>query len=289
MAWLSTPDSDMLAQQSWPVTATRAWLVGFAYWLIFLLMLEPGNIFGSHGGLDPRQEVLRIAAAALLGSSISPLVLMSVSRFPMEGERVWRNAVLQFLGALLVSAGLIFLSCVLAEWLLASERRPFLVALRQEFKFNWMLVTFCTITFIGFFHTRFAHHLFGLEKPRPYPVVPYLSTIAVKSRSEIMRVSVGDVCWIEAQGNYLALHSGGVTHLLRDSIANLQAKLNPDEFIRVHRGAIVAVRAVAGMSPAGSGDAELRMTNGCVVRLSRKYRAVFLKAWNSRERGGPKP
>src|SRR4051812_11018492 len=119
----------------WPprlVAAARACLVGFVYWLAFLLVLEPGNIFGSGGGHDLRQEVLRITLASLLGCSLSPLVLASVLRFPVEGDRAGRNAAIQLAGSLLISAVLIVLSCVLADWFLASEQRPFAVALLEE-------------------------------------------------------------------------------------------------------------------------------------------------------------
>jgi hypothetical protein len=267
-----------------PAAAARACLVGFVYWLVFLLVLEPGNIFGD-GGHELGEEVLRISLAALLGCSISPLVLTSVLRFPVEGERAGRNAAIHLAGILLVSALLIAVSCVLADWFLASERRPFAVALREEFKFNWLLVAFCTATIVGFFHTRFAQSLCGLAAAQPAPPKPaedHLSTIAVKLRGETVQLALQDVHWIEAQGNYLALHTGSETHLVRDSLGSMEPRLNPRDFVRVHRGSIIAVSRVTGISPLGSGDANLRLHNGTDVRLSRKYRAAFLGVWGSK-------
>jgi hypothetical protein len=265
--------------------AARACLVGFVYWLIFLLVLEPGNIFGSDRGHELGEEALRISMAALLGCSISPLVLTSALRFPVEGARAGRNAAIHLAGILLVAAILIAASCVLADWFLASERRPFAVALREEFKFNWLLVAFCTATLAGFFHTRFAQSLCGLAAPQPASPtqgVHYLSSIPVKLRGETVRLALQDVHWIEAQGNYLALHTGSETHLVRDSLGSMEPRLNPRDFVRVHRGAIVAVGRITGLSPLGSGDASLRLHNGSDVRLSRKYRATFLGAWGGK-------
>jgi two-component system LytT family response regulator len=84
---------------------------------------------------------------------------------------------------------------------------------------------------------------------------------------------------MEAQGNYLALHEGAEAHLLRENLGSIEAKLNPQEFVRVHRGAIVSLGRVEGITPLGSGDASLRLKNGVELRLSRKYRHAFLAAW----------
>jgi hypothetical protein len=259
-----------------------AGLIGFVYWLVFLLVLEPGNLAGSDGH-DVGQEVLRMSLAALLGSSISPLVLASVLRFPVEGQRASRNAVVLFAGILLVSAGLIAASCVLADWFLAKEQRPFLVALRVEFAVNWLLVAFCTATLVALFHTRIVQGLCGVGVSSPSEVAQadrHISVIPVKVRGETMQLDLKDVHWIEAQGNYIALHTGSQTHLVRDSLATFESKLDPRDFVRVHRGSIVAVSRVEGMSPLGSGDANLRLPGRAEVRLSRKHRSAFLALWS---------
>lgn len=265
-----------------PATAARASLVGYVYWLVFLLVLEPGNIFGSDGGHNLGQEILRISLAAVLGCSISPLVVTSVLRFPVEGKHAGRNAAIHLVGILVVSAVLIAMSCVLADWFLVSERRPFPVALREEFQVNWLLVAFCTATIVGFFHTRLAQGLCGLTASLPpTPEKEYLSSIPVKLRGETVQLSLEDVQWIEAQGNYLALHTAtGETHLVRDRLGNIEQRLNPYNFVRVHRGSIVAIGWVKGVSPMGSGDASLRLHDGSEIRLSRNYRAAFLGAWD---------
>jgi len=265
-------------------TSPRAWILGIVYWLGFLLMLEPGNIAGSGGRLVVGQEILRIGAATLLGTSVTPLILASVRRFPVEGDAAWRNAAVQLIASLALAALLMVVSCILADWLLASEHRPFPLALRQEFEHNWLLVAFCIVSLIGFAHTQFARHILGIrQKVVLQPPSPeYLSSIPLKMRGELVRVELSNVDWIEAQGNYLALHEGGEVRLLRENIATIETKLNPDEFVRVHRGAIVSLSRVEGISPLGSGDASLRLRSGIELRLSRKYRGAFLAAWRNR-------
>jgi len=247
------------------------------------MVLEPGNIFGSGGKLVASQEILRITAATLLGTSVTPLILALVRRFPVEGDAVWRNATVQLIASLALSAGLIVISCVLADWLLVSERRPFQLALRHEFEHNWSLVAFCVITLIGFAHTQFAQYLLGNGQIRaPRLLSPeYLSSIPLKVRGELVCVQFGNVDWMEAQGNYLALHEGDEAHLIRENLGSIETKLNPHEFVRVHRGAIVSLSRVEGMTPLGSGDASLRLRSGVELRLSRKYRRTFLAAWRN--------
>jgi DNA-binding LytR/AlgR family response regulator len=262
-------------------TRPRAWILGIVYWLAFLMVLEPGNIFGSGGKLVVSQEILRITAATLLGTSVTPLILTLVRRLPVEGRAVWRNAAIQLFASLALSAVLIAISCVVADLLLASEHRPFQQALRQEFQHNWSLVAFCIITLIGFAHTPFARYLLGNGKTRTVRAVSpeYLSSIPVKVRGELVHVQFRDVEWMEAQGNYLALHEGDETHLIRENLGSLEAKLDPRKFVRVHRGAIVSLDRVEGITPLGSGDASLRLASGAEPRLSRKYRRAFLAAW----------
>ena len=261
-------------------TSPRAWILGIVYWLAFLMVLEPGNIFGSGGKLVVSQEILRITAATLLGTSVTPLILTLVRRFPVEGKAVWRNAAIQLAASLLLSAVLIAVSCVLAEWLLANEHRPFRKALVQEYQHNWSLVAFCIITLIGFAHTQFARDFLGTGKAPAGRPPEYLSSLPLKLRGELVHVQFRDVDWMEAQGNYLALHQGGETHLVRENLGSIEAKLNPREFMRVHRGAIVPLSRVEGITPLGSGDASLRLTSGAELRLSRKYRRAFLAAWH---------
>jgi len=259
----------------------RAWILGAVYWLAFLMVLEPGNIFGSGGKLTAGHEILRITAATLLGTSVTPLILALVRRFPVEGGAAWRHAAIQLAASLVLSAVLIVISCLLADWLHLSGHPPFRLALRVEFQHNWSLVAFCIVTLIGFAHTPFARHILGTKQVRPSIAPPsqYLSSLPFKVRGELVCVQFSNVDWIEAQGNYLALHEGAETHLVRENLGSVEAKLDPREFVRVHRGAVVSLGRVEGITPLGSGDASLRLASGAELRLSRKYRRTFLAAW----------
>jgi two-component system LytT family response regulator len=103
--------------------------------------------------------------------------------------------------------------------------------------------------------------------------------IAYKSRKGESFVDVDRVDWIEAQGNYVALHVGPQAHLVRDTLANIQRQLDPARFVRIHRRAIVAVDRITAIQPEGNGDATLRLVDGRELRASRSHRKAIRDHW----------
>ena len=250
--------------------------IGFAYWLAFLLSLEPGNIASAVGtgiGVAWLEETRRILAASLLGCAATPLLLEQVRRFPVGGPRWRRNVLVQGLGSVAAAAGLVAISCVLASWFLPSERRPLGLALRQELVGNGPLVTFCITAFIALGHAfRFSETAGSRQVQATIPSSPHLTAIPVKARGRVTLIDVADIDWIETQGNYVALHVGRDTHLIRESLARLEAQLDPSAFLRVHRRTIIAANRIVSATSLGSGDAEITLKDGTSVRLSRTYR-----------------
>ena len=91
-------------------------------------------------------------------------------------------------------------------------------------------------------------------------------------------LSVSEVEWIEAAGDYVRLHVGSKYYLVRVSMAHLEEALDPCAFGRIHRGAIVRLESVRGIVPIHHGDAEVHLKNGTVLKLSRSYRDAFRQA-----------
>jgi two-component system LytT family response regulator len=263
---------------AWVPALAREIGFGFLYWLAFLLVLEPDNILRmvqAGGGPGWDEEIARIAVASLLGGLASPLLLALVRNYPIEGTATWRHAAIEAAAGALISSALIFISCVLADWFMPSEHRPFLVALREELISNWAPVLFSVAGFLAIAHaSRFVREIQSLKLVAP-PVIPapaYLSNISIKERGRISIVQFSNVDWIETQGNYLALHVGPTVHLLRESLARLEPQLDPTKFARIHRRLIVAKDRIREVTSAGAGDALLRLADGTELRLSRLYR-----------------
>ncbi len=91
-------------------------------------------------------------------------------------------------------------------------------------------------------------------------------------------VDVDDLVWIEADGDYVALHASGHRYLLRESLYQLSHKLDSTRFLRVHRCAIVRVDQIAELMPRANRDAILRLRDGTTLRASRTYVDALLAA-----------
>ena len=101
---------------------------------------------------------------------------------------------------------------------------------------------------------------------------PYLSRLVVRSTKSVTVVDLTEVDWIGSDDDYVELHAGARTHLVRGTLGALEAQLDPAEFVRIHRSAIVRVSRVKELVPRLHGDYEVRLTTGVRLRLSRSYR-----------------
>jgi len=102
----------------------------------------------------------------------------------------------------------------------------------------------------------------------------YPSRLTIKSGEHTVFVEVSDVDCIEAAGNYAILHVGGTNHILRETLANLEAKLSPKRFLRVSRSAIVNLDRIKAVQPATRGDHVVILKNGKEFTLTRGVREV---------------
>jgi two-component system LytT family response regulator len=117
-------------------------------------------------------------------------------------------------------------------------------------------------------HERFREWLLAQE------AAAYPSRLTVKSGEHTVFVEVKDVDCIEAAGNYAILHTGAQNHVLRETLANLEAKLSPKRFLRVSRSAIVNLDRVKAVQPAARGDYIVVLKNGKELTLTRGVREV---------------
>lgn len=95
--------------------------------------------------------------------------------------------------------------------------------------------------------------------------------ILLRSGGEIYFVKAEDIDWIEAEGDYMKFHAAGRAHLLRETMANLEARLDAKRFIRIHRSTIVNIDRVKKLSPSFAGEYAVILQDGTKLRLSRGY------------------
>lgn len=104
-----------------------------------------------------------------------------------------------------------------------------------------------------------------------------LKRILVKSGDKSFFVRPEEISWIEAQGNYVALHVGAQSFLLRQTVNTLEKQLDPARFQRIERSTIVNLDAIREMHPAGRGEYEIVLKEGVTLKLSHTYRESFLR------------
>ena len=98
-----------------------------------------------------------------------------------------------------------------------------------------------------------------------------LTRIAVKADGRAFFVRTGDIDWIEAADNYVRLHVGSASHLVRESLRMLETKLDRRAFLRVHRSAIVNIDAIRELQPWFHGDHVIILRSGARLTCSRRY------------------
>jgi len=101
--------------------------------------------------------------------------------------------------------------------------------------------------------------------------------LVVRDGSRVSFVRVGDIDWIDAAGNYARLHVGGTIHLLREPLKTLESRLDPEQFLRVHRSAIVNLERITAVEPYFHGEYILTLRDGTRLTASRTH-SVKLRA-----------
>jgi two-component system LytT family response regulator len=108
----------------------------------------------------------------------------------------------------------------------------------------------------------------------------YTTRFAVQTAHRIQIVSAEDVEWIGAAGDYVELHAGGRSYLLRETMASLEQRLDPARFLRIHRSRIVQADRILELRSLENREFIVRLSDGSAHRSSRTY-ADRLEQWLS--------
>jgi len=101
---------------------------------------------------------------------------------------------------------------------------------------------------------------------------PYAERFTVRTGRRITFVLADEIDWIEAVGDYAALHVGNQTPLLRETLNALETRLDPERFVRIHRSAMVQVSRICELRTLPNRELRLRLNSGAELKVSRTYR-----------------
>jgi two-component system, LytTR family, response regulator len=118
------------------------------------------------------------------------------------------------------------------------------------------------------FKTRMAERILEMLDRKP---ANYVSRFPVRVGSRIQLVLAEDIEWIAAAGDYAELHSGGRCHLVRETMNSLEEKLDPAQFLRIHRSRIVRVGCVRELRSIDNREYLVKLSDGSEHRSGRSY------------------
>jgi two-component system LytT family response regulator len=117
---------------------------------------------------------------------------------------------------------------------------------------------------------------------RTLDATPRLCRFVVHERGRSLIVPIGEVSRLTAAGNYVEVHTPQRRHLVRATLSRLAQRLDPAEFLRVHRSHLVRASAIAEIAPWAHGDLKLTLRDGSELMLSRRYRNLLPEDWRQR-------
>lgn len=100
----------------------------------------------------------------------------------------------------------------------------------------------------------------------------YLERLIVKSGGRVFFLDTNEIDWIEAEGNYVNVHTAKKSYLLRETISSLELRLDPRRLIRIHRSTIVNLSRIQELQTWTHGEYHVILYNGTQLTLSRNYR-----------------
>lgn len=109
----------------------------------------------------------------------------------------------------------------------------------------------------------------------------YLERLVVRSVGRVFFLKADEIDWIEAAGNYVKLHSGRESHMIRETMNGIEAKLDPERFLRIHRSTLVNIDRIKELHPMFSGDYAVILRDGTELALSRNYRDRLLELFEN--------
>jgi two-component system LytT family response regulator len=99
-----------------------------------------------------------------------------------------------------------------------------------------------------------------------------LTRLVIRSAGRIFFLRVEDIDWLEAAGNYVSIHVGRESHLIRETLQSIEGRLDPATLLRVHRSTVVNCDRIKELQPLFHGDYVVRLRDGTELTLSRNYR-----------------
>lgn len=260
--------------------------VEVAYWVVAAAISAVGNSLT--GRIDIERAGLAFAGWEVVAWESSsqlallvlvPLVVWFTARWPLHLDN-WRRR-----AALYVAASVAW--SLLHVGLMVAMRKAVYAMQGLQYDFGGAYVyeylkdarTFLGMVLLLHLYRMLVRRLHGeaslLSAPdtgAPVEPVDRPERFLVRTLGREFLVAADDIDWVQAAGNYANLHVRGRVYPLRSTLADLERRLDPAHFMRVHRSHLVNLGRIASIEPVDSGDARIHLHDGSLVACSRRYR-----------------
>lgn len=203
-------------------------------------------------------------------------------RFPLQWGRLRRHGFYHLLFSLLVSlchVGVMFGLRFAVYGLIDQDYNPGSWGWVLVYEYRKDILVYLLILSVFYTHDFVVSRLAGEaafvqegEEPQPDRLS---DRVLVKKFGREFVVQLQSIQWLAASGNYVNLHVDNRVYPLRATMAEMEQRLACMDFMRIHRSAIVNLRAIASLEPLDNGEAQLHLHDGQTVKCSRNYRETL--------------
>lgn len=201
---------------------------------------------------------------------IVPLILMFDERYPISSnswpKRIAIHIPLSFLFSAIHISGMIALRKFI--YFLASEHYDYgeiNYAILYEYRKD--IMTYCSILLVIYAYREILRLRNGEAQIEENDE----ERIMVSKAGQFKFIEPSSVDWVEAAGNYVELHVGKETYMLRATMKDIESRLGNKDFARVHRSTIIKRALIESIKPLSNGDKKIYLKGGIDVRMSRRY------------------
>jgi two-component system LytT family response regulator len=115
--------------------------------------------------------------------------------------------------------------------------------------------------------------LLSTVKSQKKPTPEFEDRLAIRTNGRVVFLNLDEIHWVEAAANYVRLNTAKDSYLFRETISRISDRLNPADFVRIHRSMIVNVRRIKELIPVNSGEYVVILNSGKELSCSRGYRS----------------
>lgn len=266
----------------------RVLATGLAAWTLIAALFSVQRLVSfAAKGVSPAWDQLAIGSLIPWGAwaLLTPVILAAVTRLPLDGKPARLLLHLPIgIGVGIVHSFIVASITPLFLW------RPSLLPIRDMFAGRLAssvaveTLIYCMVAAV-LYTWRLRDERQRLELRLAEVTSPDHHHLGVPTPRGLIRVPIASIEWVQADDNYVRLHTNGRSHLLRGTLADLERRLGPSDFVRVHRSTMVRLGMIARLERTAANRYSVVLTNGVELRVSRAHR----RAVESLLRGQPTP